>query len=60
MVDDKTKKAQDRSCIDVREPYELGYWARKFGVSVQRLSDAVQKVGTNAEDVAIELGKKWK
>jgi hypothetical protein len=46
--------------IDIHQPYELGYWSRKFGVSVQRLSDAVQKVGTHAEDVAIELGKKWK
>jgi len=55
MVDDKTKNAVER--IDVHEPYELAYWSRKFGVSVQRLSDAVQKVGTNAEDVAIELGK---
>jgi len=28
-------------------------------VSEQELAEAVQKVGRNAEDVAIELGKPW-
>lgn len=60
MAADKTKKTQDNTRINIQEPYELGYWSRKFGVSVHRLSDAVQKVGTHAEDVAIELGKEWK
>jgi hypothetical protein len=59
MVDDKAKKAIDRRQIDVHEAYELAYWSRKFGVSRERLVDAVQRVGTNAEDVAIELGKLW-
>jgi hypothetical protein len=44
--------------IDLLQPYELGYWSIKFGVSEQELAEAVQKVG-NAEDVAIELGKPW-
>ena len=57
MADDKTKKAADRRRIDVDEPYELAHWSRKFGVSIQRLTEAVQKVGTNVEDVAMELGK---
>jgi hypothetical protein len=59
MVDSKTKKAADRRRIDVHEPYELGNWSRKFGVSREELADAVRKVGTNAEDVAIELGKSY-
>lgn len=59
MVDNKTKQAADLRRIDVHEPYELGYWSRKFGVSRQELARAVQKVGTNAEDVAIELRKSW-
>ena len=57
MTDDKTKKTEDRRQIDVHEAYELAYWSRKFGVSREELAEAVQKVGTNAEDVAIELGK---
>jgi hypothetical protein len=57
MADSKTKKAADRRRTDVHEPYELGYWSRKFGVSREELADAVRTVGTNAEDVATELGK---
>ena len=57
MANDKTKKAADGRQIDVHQAYELAYWARKFGVSREQLAEAVQKVGTNAEDVAIELGK---
>jgi uncharacterized protein DUF3606 len=55
----KTKKAADGRRIDVHDPYEIGYWSRKFGVSREELVDAVQNVGTNAEDVAIELGKSY-
>ena len=56
-VDEKTKKkAVGHNRIDLSQPYELGYWSRKFGVSEQELADAVHTVGTNAEDVAQELG----
>jgi hypothetical protein len=57
MADDKTKQAADRNRIDVYEDYELRYWSKKFGVTKERLEAAVRKVGTNAEDVAIELGE---
>jgi hypothetical protein len=59
MADDKTKKAADRRRIDLGQPYELAYWSRRLGVSPERLTEAIHKVGTNAEDVAIELGKSW-
>ena len=57
MPDDTTQKARDRERIDVHEDYELRYWTQKFGVTKQQLEAAVREVGTNAEDVAIELGK---
>jgi hypothetical protein len=57
MADDKSKQAADRNRIDVYEDYELRYWSKKFGVTKERLEAAVRKVGTNAEDVAIELGE---
>ena len=57
MVDNKTKQAADRRRIDVDEPYELGYWSRKFGVSVQRLSETIQMVGPMVDDVERELVK---
>jgi len=57
MTDNKKKKATDRRQIDLNQPYELGYWSRKFGVPEQELADAVHTVGSNAEYVAIELGR---
>jgi hypothetical protein len=59
MSNGKTKQVTNHNRIDLHQPYELGYWSRKFGVSEQELAEAVQRVGTNAEDVAVELGKPW-
>lgn len=59
MADKRAKRTADHDRINLRQPYELGYWSRKFGVSEKELAEAVQKVGNNAEDVAIELGKSW-
>jgi hypothetical protein len=55
MATHKTKLAADRRRIDVHEAYELGYWSRKFGVTREELANAVQRVGTRADDVAGEL-----
>ena len=57
MPNGTAQKALDRERIDVHEEYELRYWTQKFGVTEQQLEAAVREVGTNAEDVAIELGK---
>jgi Protein of unknown function (DUF3606) len=47
MADDLSKKGpSDRSRIHLTEPYEVQYWADKFDVSKERLSEAVRKVGT--------------
>lgn len=55
MADDKKKTTADGRRIDVHETYELGYWSRKFGVTREELAEAVQRVGTRADDVAREL-----
>ena len=56
MSDAKTKNtAADRRRIDLQQPYELGYWSRKFGVPEHELAEAVQKVGPTADAVAREL-----
>ena len=58
MADDKSKRGgQDRERINMGEDYEVRYWTEKFGVSEQRLRDAVDKVGDRARAVAQELGK---
>jgi hypothetical protein len=51
------KGPQDRSRISLLEPHEVQYWADKFGVSKERLSEAVRNVGHSAVDVERELKK---
>jgi len=59
MPDDKTKsRPQDRKRINLNEEYEVRYWTKKFGVSNEKLAEAVRDVGTSAQRVADTLGKK--
>jgi hypothetical protein len=48
---------QDRSRINVNEPWELQYWSKHFGVTEDQLRTAVQAVGTSVEAVGRHLGK---
>ena len=58
MPDDLTNKGpQDRSRISLLEPHEVQYWADKFNVSKERLSEAVKNVGHSAAAVEKELKK---
>jgi hypothetical protein len=58
MADDRSKAGQaDRTRINIEEDNERRLWAEKFGVSEQRLREAVAKVGPLAQHVAEELGK---
>jgi hypothetical protein len=57
MSDDKQQRGgQDRQRINVNEDYELRDWSKKFGVSEQRLKEAVQAVGDRADKVQAYLG----
>ena len=52
MSDDKTERApQDASRIALGEDYEVRYWTGRFGVSRERLEEAVRAVGNGAERV---------
>ena len=56
MADDKTKRApQDANLISLEEDYEVEYWTRKYGVTRQRLTEAVKSVGHSAEKVGEHL-----
>ena len=56
MPDDLSNKGPaDQSRINLSQPYEVQYWADKFGVSKERLSEAVRKVGHSADAVRKEL-----
>ena len=58
MSDDLLDKGQrDRSHIAMGQPHEVQYWADKFNVSKERLSEAVKNVGHSAAEVERELKK---
>jgi len=59
MPDDLSKKGPaDRAKVSFTEPHEVQFWADKFGVSKERLGEAVRKVGPSAEAVERELRAK--
>lgn len=56
MADDKMlRSAQDRSRIALGEAYEVRYWTEKFGISKDRLEEAVKAVGNSADAVEQHL-----
>jgi Protein of unknown function (DUF3606) len=57
MPDLTAKAPHDRSHISLLEPEEVQYWADKFNVSKERLSEAVRSVGHSADAVEKELKK---
>jgi hypothetical protein len=52
----QNRGGQDRQRIDVNQDYELRDWSKKFGVSKERLKEAVQAVGDRADKVEQFLG----
>jgi hypothetical protein len=42
---------RDRQRIDVHQDYELRDWSKKFGVTPERLKEAVQAVGNESAKV---------
>lgn len=52
MADDKNLRApQDSARIAMGEDYEVRYWTEKFGVSADRLQEAVDAVGHSADAI---------
>ncbi len=52
MADDKTKVGgQDRARINMHEDYEVRDWTQSLGVTEERLQEAVDAVGDQAEAV---------
>jgi hypothetical protein len=54
----KDRGARDRSRIALSEDHEVAYWTKKFGVSRERLAEAVAASGTSAQAVADFLNKR--
>jgi uncharacterized protein DUF3606 len=60
MPDDKTKKDyRDKSRINMKEPYEVAYFKKKFSVSGQALAGAIKATdSTSVKKVEAYLKKK--
>jgi len=58
MSDDLTKRRpQDSSKINIHESWELEWWSKHFGVTKEKLIQAVKAVGVSADAVRKHLGK---
>jgi hypothetical protein len=58
VADDRTKTGKpDRDRINVDEEYELRHWAERFGVTPERLKQAVKTSGPMVKDIEALLGK---
>jgi hypothetical protein len=58
MADDLLKRGRpDRNLINMHEDFEVKYWTKHLGVSLEELKKAVEKVGNGAAAVRKELGK---
>ncbi len=58
MADDKTQVGgQDRQRISLSEEYEVRDWMESFGVSKEKLVEAVNAVGDRADDVREYLNR---
>jgi hypothetical protein len=48
MADDKTKTGEpDRSRVAGGEAYEVGYFARKHGITMQQARDLIERIGND-------------
>jgi hypothetical protein len=58
MSDDKTRIVrQGAELISLTEDYEIAYWRNRFGVSDDRLAEALHRVGLSAAAVEAHLNK---
>lgn len=58
MADDlRNRGPQDRSRVNIHEPWEVEYWCKKWGVSEAQLRAAHSAVGPSAAAIAGRLGK---
>ncbi|WP_082360406.1 DUF3606 domain-containing protein [Paracidovorax avenae] len=56
MADDlKNRGPQDRTRINVNEPWEVTYWTKELGCSESDLRQAVKAVGVMVSAVRAEL-----
>jgi hypothetical protein len=61
MPDDKAQRGgRDRSRVSAEEPYEVAYFAKKHGLSMEEARQVIEQAGPNREkaDAAAERAKR--
>ncbi|AWN41903.1 DUF3606 domain-containing protein [Methylobacterium durans] len=58
MAEDSAAPPEPR-IVNVSEPWERAYWARRFMVPVEKVQAAVEAVGDDPARVAAHLGRDW-
>ena len=59
MSDDKSKQGtQDDIRIDVNDPSELQYVAKKFGITADEVRQAIQRAGTDLREDIYKILKR--
>lgn len=53
--DTAQKRPQDPTRINITERYDAEYWSDRFGISVEKLRDLVNKVGSRVAAVKEDL-----
>ncbi|MET0245681.1 MAG: DUF3606 domain-containing protein [Sphingomonas sp.] len=58
MADNKNLRGpQDSARVAMGEDYEVAYWTKKFGVSRERLQEAVDAVGNSVDAISTYLAR---
>ena len=58
MSDDlKNRGSQDRSRINVNEPWEVKHWTKELGVTEEQLRELVRQHGVSADKVRQALAQ---
>lgn len=57
MPDDLTRRQpEDPNKININQAWERTYWSNKFGITIEKLKEAVEAVGPWVKDVKKYLG----
>ena len=58
MADDKSKRGgADRRRVAANEPYEVGYFARKHGITREQAQKLIDRIGGDRDKLNAEAAK---
>lgn len=58
MIDNKSRKSDESTEVNIHESYTARNWARTFGCTLEALKEAVRAVGPSADSVRRYLAQR--